>query len=60
MIKYEYRIRSFYNDKIDMENTLIDMGEEGWRVVSVCIKNPDSSKCTYVVIFERQKTIKND
>ena len=55
MIKYEYRIKNFYNDAFDMENTLIDMGEEGWRVVSVCIKNPDSSKCTYVVILERQK-----
>lgn len=60
MIKYEYRIRSFYNDKIDMENVLNEMAEEGWKVVSVCIKHPDSSKCTYVVILERQKTIKND
>ena len=55
-MKYEYRIRSFYNDKIDMENALNDMAEEGWKVVSICIKHPDSSKCTYVVILERQKS----
>lgn len=58
MIKYEYKIKKYYySDKMEAE--LNDLAEEGWRVINVCLRNPDS-KYTYIVTLERQKTIKND
>jgi hypothetical protein len=55
MIKYEYRILSFYNDKYGMEDSLNELAEEGWRLVSTCLQHPDSSKSTIIVILEKIK-----
>jgi hypothetical protein len=59
MIKYEYRIKKYYYSD-EMEAELNDLAEEGWRVINVCLRHPDSTKYTYIVTLERQKTIKND
>jgi hypothetical protein len=56
MIKYEYKIEKYYYSDI-METKLNDLAEEGWRVISISLKHPESVKCIYVVILERQKTI---
>ena len=33
MIKYEYKVMSFYNDKYGMEDSLNKLAEEGWRLI---------------------------
>ena len=55
MIKYEYKVMSFYNDEHRMENSLNKLAEEGWRLVNTCLQHPDSSKSTIIVILEKVK-----